>query len=190
MSLHLPSPTHTGSVDGREVIVYDSLIDAPTLAAHYAMLQGGQFRRTEFARQETFDTKHWVMNLELSEVESWPLLHWSSEAANQHFGPGHRAHRAYCNVALYGDQLMTHTDCNSTNRIITALWYICPEWNIEWGGETLFFNSAADAVVAVTPKPGRLVVFDGTILHVGRPPNRICSRSRYTLAFKFRREAR
>ena len=55
---------------------------------------------------------------------------------------------------------------------------------MEWGGETLFFNSIMDAEVAVSPRPGRLVVFDGAIIHVGRPPNRVCYAPRYTLAFK------
>ncbi|HJR13321.1 MAG TPA: 2OG-Fe(II) oxygenase [Rhodanobacteraceae bacterium] len=61
---------------------------------------------------------------------------------------------------------------------------IAREWNAEWGGETLFYNSNMDAEAVVTPKPGRLVVFDGNITHVGRPPNRICYAPRYALAFK------
>ena len=32
-----------------------------------------------------------------------------------------------------------------------------------------------------------LVVFDGAIKHVGRPPNRICYHPRYTFAIKFER---
>lgn len=55
---------------------------------------------------------------------------------------------------------------------------------MEWGGETLFFDSGMDAQVAVTPRPGRLVLFGGSLTHVGRPPNRICCAPRYTLAFK------
>jgi len=62
------------------------------------------------------------------------------------------------------------------------------QWDVEWGGETLFFDSAMDAQVAVSPRPGRLVMFDGSILHVGRPPNRICYTSRFTLALKIKPE--
>jgi len=42
----------------------------------------------------------------------------------------------------------------------------------------------ADAEAVVSPKPGRLVIFDGSILHAGRPPNRSCYAPRYTLAYK------
>jgi hypothetical protein len=64
------------------------------------------------------------------------------------------------------------------------LWFIAPDWNVEWGGETVFFDSVMDAQIAVSPRPGRLVLFDGSLTHVGRPPNRICYAPRYTLAFK------
>ena len=48
----------------------------------------------------------------------------------------------------------------------------------------MFYNQDDDCVYACTPKPGRVVIFDGAIKHVGRPPNRICYASRFTLAFK------
>ena len=40
------------------------------------------------------------------------------------------------------------------------------------------------AQFVASPKPGRLVVFDGAIKHVGRPPNRICYAPRFTFAIK------
>lgn len=52
------------------------------------------------------------------------------------------------------------------------------------GGETVFFDREDEIALAVQPKPGRLVVFDGAIRHVGRPPNRICYVPRYTFAIK------
>jgi len=48
----------------------------------------------------------------------------------------------------------------------------------------MLYDHNQDAVACVTPRPGRLAIFDGTILHAGRPPNRICYAPRYTLAFK------
>jgi len=65
-----------------------------------------------------------------------------------------------------------------------SLWYIAPGWNVGWSGETMLYDHNQDAVACVTPRPGRLAIFDGTILHAGRPPNRICYAPRYTLAFK------
>ena len=50
----------------------------------------------------------------------------------------------------------------------------------------MFFDANGDAQVAVTPKPGRLLLFDGAIRHAGRPPNRNCPVGRYTFAVKLR----
>jgi Rps23 Pro-64 3,4-dihydroxylase Tpa1-like proline 4-hydroxylase len=81
--------------------------------------------------------------------------------------------------------LFTHTDCLPEQNELTALVYVSDEWNIEWGGETLFFDENDDCAFACTPKPGRVVVFHGAIKHVGRPPTRLCYKPRYTLAYKF-----
>jgi len=38
----------------------------------------------------------------------------------------------------------------------------------------------------VSPKPGRLLLFDGAIRHAGKAPNRNCNVSRYTFTIKLR----
>ena len=73
-----------------------------------------------------------------------------------------------------GDTLLTHVDALPQARELTALWFVCERWDTEWGGETLFYDDAGDAEIAVSPKPGRLLLFDGAIRHAGKPPNRNC----------------
>lgn len=41
--------------------------------------------------------------------------------------------------------------------------------------------------LAVSPRPARLLLFDGAIRHAGKPPNRNCPSARYTFAIKLRR---
>lgn len=79
----------------------------------------------------------------------------------------------------------THTDVKDGGRGVTALWYVAPKWDVEWSGETILYDRHRDAIACVTPRPGRLAIFDASILHAGRPPNRICYAPRYTLTFKF-----
>jgi hypothetical protein len=38
----------------------------------------------------------------------------------------------------------------------------------------------------VSPRPGRLLLFDGAIRHAGKPPNRNCPVARFTFAIKLR----
>jgi SM-20-related protein len=177
--------TRQHSIEGREVRVYDGLLQMNDIQGLTAALQQGAFTHTESARPDTSAFKHWVLNIPMQSATQLPVYQPTLAAAGGfRTGTEYRIYRCYCNYASYGDMLFTHTDCPPGAGELTALWFIAPEWNVEWGGETLFFDSSMDAQVAVSPRPGRLVVFDGSLPHVGRPPNRICFASRFTLAYK------
>ena len=175
------------NVDGRLVRVFDGLL--PNVAQYVQALAGAAFTRTEVARPETAEYKHWVTEVKLEVLARQPILGITQDAVRGFTGTGesYRPYRAYTNVATYGDMLFSHTDCQPGAQELTALWYLCERWDLEWGGETLFFDAAAEVAGAVLPKPGRLVVFEGEIRHVGRAPNRICYAPRYTFAIKLER---
>ena len=69
-----------------------------------------------------------------------------------------------------------HRDANGPDagKNVTALLYPNSEWDASCAGETVFFSEAEDARVAVLPRPGRLLLFVASILHVGRAPSRAC----------------
>ncbi|WP_454829311.1 2OG-Fe(II) oxygenase [Pseudoxanthomonas wuyuanensis] len=171
-------------VEGKRIRVFDGYL--PNAAEYVAELAKMPFTRTEVARPETAGYKHWVSELRIEALLRQPIMELTHRAARGFAAPGvaYRPYRAYTNVAGYGDMLFTHVDCLPGQRELTALWYLCDRWDLEWGGETMFFDAQGDAAYAVTPKPGRLVVFDGDIVHAGRPPNRICYAPRYTFAIK------
>ncbi|MGH8320937.1 MAG: 2OG-Fe(II) oxygenase [Gammaproteobacteria bacterium] len=172
-------------IEGREVRIYDGLLAVQDVHSLTSLLEAGGFTRNEYAKPETAAFRHWVLNIPLDAAARLPMYAPTLAAARDWpGGETYRVYRCYCNHAAYGDMLFTHTDCKPGGHDLTALWFVAPEWNPEWGGETLFFDSKMDAAAAVSPRPGRLVVFDGTLTHVGRPPNRICFAPRYTLALK------
>lgn len=180
----MPS-TRTIQVEDRPIRVYDDLISLPHVRQLTEAFLAANFVRGEVARPDTSQFRHWAMNIPLETAAQLVVYQPTLDAVRDfENGDAYRIYRCYCNHAAYGDMLFTHTDAQPGSKGLTALWYIAPEWNVEWGGETLFYNKDMDAEVAVTPRPGRLVVFDGSITHVGRPPNRICYAPRYTLAFK------
>ena len=177
--------TRSHTIEDRPIRVYDDLVALPAIQQLTAAFTKAGFTRTEIARPETGGFRHWVTEIPLDTAAQLAVYRPTLDAVRDFDGgKPFRIYRSYCNYAAYGDMLFTHTDCRPDEKDLTALWYIAGEWNVEWGGETLFYNSRLDAEVAVTPKPGRLVVFDGRITHAGRPPNRICYAPRYTLAFK------
>jgi SM-20-related protein len=185
----VPVPSREVIVGGRPLRVFDGLL--PNVADYVQGLSKAAFTRSEIARPETAEYKHWATETKLDGLVRQPIFEITQRAVRTFTSSGivYHPYRAYTNVASYGDMLFTHTDCLPDQHDLTALWYLCASWDVEWGGETMFFDECDDVACAVIPKPGRLVVFDGAIKHVGRPPNRICYAPRYTFAIKFERVA-
>ncbi|MEO3878349.1 2OG-Fe(II) oxygenase family protein [Rheinheimera fenheensis] len=177
-------PKYETSIEGRKIWVFDNLCSPEESGVIAMNLENSPFIRSEVARPDTAAFRHFVLNLNANQLSALPVYHRSLEAVFSLTGQRFKAYRAYCNLASYGDMLFTHTDCLPGSTELTVLMYACHKWDVEWGGETMFYNSEDDCVYACTPKPGRVVIFDGAIKHVGRPPNRVCYASRFTLAFK------
>lgn len=177
------------TIDGRPLRVFDGLL--PNVGEYVQALSRAAFTRSEVARPETAEYKHWATEIKLDTLLRQPIFDLTRRAvlAFSTEGSQYRPYRAYTNVASFGDMLFTHTDCLPDQHDLTALWYLCERWDVEWGGETMFYDAADEVACAVRPLPGRLVVFDGAIKHAGRPPNRICYAPRYTMAIKFERVA-
>jgi len=92
--------------------------------------------------------------------------------------------RAYVNCSVYGDSYYAHRDCDAQEQHVTALYYANLEWKPDWGGETIYYNDDEDAELIIVPRPGRIVVARGAVLHRGCVPTRSCYEERYTLAYK------
>ena len=183
----MSTPTRTASVDGRDIFVFDGLVPASDAAQYFSAMSRASFTRTETARPDSQDVRHWVCEMPLEnlpKISLWP----ATQAAVTHARPGERflPYRVYTNFASFGDLLLTHVDALHDARELTALWFLSETWDPEWGGETLFYDSNGDAQIAVSPRPGRLLLFDGAIRHAGKPPNRNCYVSRFTFAIKLR----
>lgn len=174
-------------IEGMPVIVADGLLPDEQTRRLFNWLNGSSFTRSEAARPDTQAFLHWAFNIATEDCRKLPLYPQTARAISEYLpelGP-HRLYRAYCNLCTYGDMLFTHTDAQPGEQGLTALWYIAPQWDPEWGGETLLFDAAGDPVFVIGFKPGRLAIFDGRILHAGRPPNRVCVLPRLTFALKF-----
>lgn len=182
------APTRALLIEGRPLRVFDDQL--PNVTQYVQELALAAFARTEIAKPETAEYRHWVKEMKLESVPQ-PIFEATRRAVLGFVEPnaGYRPYRAYTNFASYGDMLFTHTDCKPEERDLTALWYLCDRWDVEWGGETVFYDAHDEIACAVRPRPGRLVIFDGAIKHAGRPPNRICYAPRYTFAIKFERVA-
>lgn len=93
---------------------------------------------------------------------------------------------AYVNGYTYGTDGYPHVEVSHPRAAEqrSILVYCCPRWEPAWGGETVFFDDDGDISAAILPKPGRVLVFRGDILHVARAPSRFCPMERRVLVFK------
>lgn len=181
------APARSEKIEDRDVFVFDGLVSVEECARYYRAITQATFTRTETARSDTQEFRHWVCEMPLENLPRTSL--WAAtEQAVLAVRPGvpYRPYRVYTNYASFGDTLLTHVDAQPELDELTALWFLCESWDREWGGETLFYTAEGDAQIAVTPKPARLVLFDGRIRHAGKPPNRNCPIGRYTFAIKLR----
>ena len=93
---------------------------------------------------------------------------------------------SYINVLRTGNTPGIHVDApHHVPENKTVILYLNYEWHPNWGGETIFYDHNLDAQRIVTPKPGRVLMFDGRIPHTGRPPTPRYQMNRYILTFKY-----
>jgi len=104
-------------------------------------------------------------------------------------GTEYSSSRSYINAFKFSDASLSHIDYSPLNvKSKTALLYCNREWNIDWGGETVFLNELSknsEIIKSIIPKPGRLVIFDSEIPHAARVPNILYPTYRYTLVHNF-----
>ncbi|HYJ35505.1 MAG TPA: 2OG-Fe(II) oxygenase [Rhizomicrobium sp.] len=171
-------------IAGRELFVCDGMVE-PLMQQHIgSLVKRLHYVRSEKSRAgvpglvavcdiapETIPNDNFLRGLRQTVERLLPNEHFTDQ-------------RAYVNCSIYGDTYYIHRDCAPHERHVTALYYANLEWQADWGGETIYYNDDEDAEFAITPRPGRLVIARGALLHRGNVPNRNCYEERYTLAYK------
>ncbi len=92
--------------------------------------------------------------------------------------------QARINLSPASEKNRVHTDYQG----LTLLYYCNLDWQLEWGGHTLFMDdSLSDAEYTCLYKPGRVVLFDGTIPHMILTPTGIAQMHRFSFALQLDR---
>src|SRR5450432_1632332 len=171
-------------ISGRELFICDNLVDPALVAGIGNGLKTMYFMRKEKSRP---DVPGQAASADINPAlltEDPFFLRLRAIAEKMFPGEVLRDIRAYINSAVYGDSYYVHRDSPEGSNDVTVLYYANLIWQPDWGGETLFYNDDNDAVLAVSPRPGRLVVSRAAILHRGTVPTRSCYEERFTIAYK------
>lgn len=171
-------------ISGRELFLCDHLVDQGLVTQVALAAKQMHFARKEKSRPDV-PALAAAADFDAAVVASDPFFRHLKSIAQKVF-PGETLGdvRAYVNSAVYGDSYYTHRDCPEDSKNVTVLYYVNLLWQADWGGETIFYNDEQDAMLAVSPKAGRVVVGRGAILHRANVPTRSCYEERLTIAYK------
>lgn len=93
--------------------------------------------------------------------------------------------QVYANGQTHGQPGHLHLDSQDG---YTFLIYMNTFWNVEWGGNTVFFNDETKETAQVCPTPNLGILFHGSVLHYGADPSRHFNGLRMTVAYKLLEE--
>jgi len=171
-------------ISGRELFICDGFVDRAFVGKIGDIVKTLRYQRKEKSRP---DVPPAAASADIAEAALGvdPFFLRLRQVAEQMF-PGEvlRDQRAYVNSSVYGDSYYTHRDCSAHRNHVTVLYYVNLDWQIDWGGETIFYDDDYEAQLVVTPKAGRMIISRGAILHRGTVPTRACHEERYTVAYK------
>jgi hypothetical protein len=171
-------------ISGRELFICDNCVDPAMVTAIGSNLKTMHFLRKEKSHLGVPGLAS-SADIDTAVLPTDPFFLRLRAIAEEMF-PGEVLHdlRAYANSAVYGDSYYIHRDSPEDSNNVTVLYYANLVWQPDWGGETLFYKDDNDAVLAVSPRPGRLVVSRGAILHRATVPTQDCHEARLTIAYK------
>jgi Rps23 Pro-64 3,4-dihydroxylase Tpa1-like proline 4-hydroxylase len=92
--------------------------------------------------------------------------------------------RVFSLCSKYGSTDYCHKDYFENGNGISAVYFSNLEWEADWGGEIIFFDEQGNDI-AISYKPRRLLIFNGTINHKAGLPTRICKKVRISLNARY-----
>jgi SM-20-related protein len=173
------SPTRREKVRGFDLVVVDGVFTAAEVRGAARCFAACDFHKTESVKSEK-DYTH-----DVHEMHGRVAFVDCITAIVERVLPQFRLelYRAYCNRLRFGDVAFEHADSRTPS--VTALYFANARWNDDWGGETMFYGVRDEPTVAVAPRAGRLVVFEGQLGHRGGVPSRLCREDRLSVAVKY-----
>jgi hypothetical protein len=170
---------------GRKIVVIDYAI-AETMGQflyeyfnHYALWGfGGN-------EDNKGDNVPFICLLDNGLIQHSPLWEELQKYVKKFFGSGYIPYNCSVNHTRFGDSPMDHRDTHDEiAKDITLLLYLNPYWNLNFSGETVYFDEQGEIELSLLPKFCRLAIHEGFIRHTSRAPGRLFAKSRFTLAIK------
>jgi hypothetical protein len=175
-------------LEGLRIYIVDGVFQPAFVQILYSILRNLPFSLSDYDNPETKHLLHWKYEFALDGFAANPVYrnwHDNIVAKTNELFPNQKLFRVYCNNSSYGDHQHPHVDNEDPIPGVTSLYFANAEWHENWHGEILLYDSRAEPFFAVAPKPGRVLIFPGNIMHRGGVPSRRCFEPRLSVPFKF-----
>lgn len=181
--------TKTIDYQGKKIYVYDEVFNRRENLGIYNLIVNAPFTRTNIdlylLNNLDRDAKWWSVIAPDSQisslinpkyVESLDVLDWKRVAIKGQ----------YINYSTSNSVDFLHSDVDENdNNVYTVLHYVNHTWNVNWHGETIFYNdNCSEAIHAQVIKPGTVLVFDSRLQHSAVPCSIAAEHPRFTIATK------
>ena len=172
-------------VDGKDIYVYDDVFSYSEIKNHYNYTTQLSFYKNN--RDDTHinipqsDLK-WNCDFTKEHVQKYGLFTVYKKRLEFLKNNDVSIVRQYVNCSTFETVDNVHVD---GSNIYTLIHFINFEWNINWFGETIFLNNDFTEIMkSIMLKPGRIILFDGSIPHSARTTSKICPYPRYNIVTK------
>ena len=185
----------------KPIHVFDSLLSKEALSGVQDFFSGSIRWRYGWPQGTKDPFSHWSHDFLGAALANQENLE-EKLCGNAEFGPvariwrdlkegpfhGHHLVRCYANAHTFGVEGHPHYDVVDKSQVdnFTAVVYINPVWKVEWAGELALIDETGDVFFSILPKPGRVAIIPGEVLHAARGVSRSCPAIRVSLAFKTR----
>jgi Rps23 Pro-64 3,4-dihydroxylase Tpa1-like proline 4-hydroxylase len=180
------APTQEVAIDGRKVFVFDDVFTDSFVESF-----GLFMLRQDYRPRPSFDNELSAA-LDANFIQSLPALPEVADALVDRYHPemtpapgNQQFSHGYAAAMRFGDSSIVHQDIPCPD-CVTLLYYGNLQWTGRWGGETIFYDDDLLAAAAVSPRPGRIVLFNAAVYHRAGVPMRICPTFRYTFSMFYR----
>jgi hypothetical protein len=175
------------TASGKKIRVWDDLIPARLQSTFFLYAQNSKFLIGWADDVSEIAAKHKYLHCPLTDEEAiqagiYPFI--QTTKINKHL-QGYVYKKSVINLSTPSDVNFFHTHING----LVLLYYVNQKWMNHWHGETLFADESSQEIeFGITYKPGRLALFDSSIVHSIRPQSTVADNYRFTYAMIFTKD--
>lgn len=172
-------------VSDKDIFVFDNLFCQSDILNIFQQIVANE--KPSFARVNNEEKNYAPLLMsspKISDKYITPIYEMVSTLVSDYFSNlDLTARRIQVNFNSFGEFQSIHQDQDS---VLTVLYFANPTWKVDWLGEISFYDDSRNEVIsAITPIPGRIVIFNSLISHRGGVPSRLCFTPRIVVAIKF-----